>query len=85
MSTITRVTGLALAGVGLAHFAKPEAFESLTASAFPDDTRRHIAINGGIETLLGVGLAAPTTRRFAIIGSLCYLAYLGTNLIRHGR
>jgi uncharacterized membrane protein len=83
MSTTTRLTGLAIASVGLAHFAKPEAFESITKSAFPDNTRQHIAINGGIETLLGVGLAAPKTRRLAVIGALGYLAYLGANLIRN--
>ncbi|HME48715.1 hypothetical protein [Mycobacterium sp.] len=83
MSTITRLAGLAIATMGLAHFAKPEAFESITEMAFPDNTRQHIAINGGIETLLGVGLAAPQTRRLAVIGSLGYLAYLSANLIRN--
>lgn len=83
MATIIRLSGLVIASVGLAHFAKPEAFESITKSAFPDNTRQHIAINGGIETLLGVGLAAPKTRRLAVIGSMGYLAYLGANLIRN--
>lgn len=83
MSTITRLAGLTLASVGLAHFAKPEAFESITKPAFPDNTRQHIAINGGIETLLGVGLAAPKTRRLAVIGSLGFVAYLAVNLIRN--
>jgi uncharacterized membrane protein len=83
MSTIIRLSGLVIASVGLAHFAKPEAFESITKSAFPDNTRQHIAINGEIETLLGVGLAAPKTRRLAVIGSVGYLAYLGANLIRN--
>lgn len=85
MSTTTRLTGLAITGVGLAHFAKPEAFESLTRAAFPIDTRQHIAINGGIQTLLGVGLAAPGTRRLALMGALCFLVYLATNLIRQSR
>ncbi len=84
MSTITRLVGLAIATIGLAHFAKPEAFESITKTAFPDNTRQHIAINGGIETLLGVALAAPATRRLALIGSVGYLAYFGTNVIRNG-
>jgi uncharacterized membrane protein len=83
MSTVSKVTGLALAGIGLAQFAKPEAFESMTRTAFPDNTRQHIAINGGIETLLGVALATPRTRRIAVIGILCFLGHLGTNLIRN--
>ncbi|MBV9091589.1 MAG: hypothetical protein JO044_17065 [Mycobacteriaceae bacterium] len=85
MSAITRLTGLAITSVGLAHFAKPEAFEAITASVFPHNTGQHIAINGGIETLLGVALAAPKTRRLAVIGSLGYVAYLVTNLIRNSR
>ena len=59
MPAITRFAGLAVAGMGLAHCAKPEAFESITKSAIPGNTRQHIAINGGIETLLGAYLA-PT-------------------------
>jgi uncharacterized membrane protein len=85
MSAVTRLTGLAIASLGLAHFAKPEAFESMTKLAFPDDTRQHVAINGGIETLIGVGLATPRTRRLAVIGSVGYLAYFVTNLIRNSR
>jgi uncharacterized membrane protein len=85
MSAFTRLSGLAIASVGLAHFAKPEAFEAITKSAFPDNTRQHVAINGGIETLIGVALAAPRTRRLAVIGSVGYLAYFGTNLIRNSR
>ena len=82
MCTITRLTGVAIASMGLAHFARPEAFESITRTAFPDNTRQHVAINGGIESLLGVGLATPRTRRPAVIASLGYLAYLVANLIR---
>jgi uncharacterized membrane protein len=83
MSTIVRFAGLVIASIGLAHFAKPEAFESITKTAFRDNIRQHIAINGGIETLLGVGLAAPRTRRLAVIGALGYLGYLGANLARN--
>lgn len=38
-----RISGLgaALAAAGLAHFAKPEAFRSITATAFPNHTRRY--------------------------------------------
>ena len=84
MSSISRLAGLAIASIGLAHFAKPEAFEAITKAAFKDNIRQHIAINGGIQTLLGVGLATPRTRRVAVIGSVAYLAYLGGNVIRNG-
>lgn len=77
--------GVALAAVGLAHFAKPQAFESITASAFPDNPRRHTYINGGIETALGVGLVVPKTRRFAVAGVLGYLVYLIANTVRARR
>ena len=54
--------GAVLAAVGLAHFAKPEAFESITSAAFSDNIRRHTLVNGGIETALGVGMMVPRTR-----------------------
>lgn len=80
-----RILGLLLAAVGLAHFAKPGAFDSITASAFPNDTRRHTYINGGVETALGVALTAHKTRRLAAAGAVAYVAYLGLNVARARR
>ena len=77
------IAGLALAGTGLAHFARPELFESITAPAFPRNTRQSIYINGGIETALGLGLAAPKTRKLAVVGVLGYGAYLAGNVARN--
>ena len=77
--------GAALAAVGLAHFAKPQAFESITAAAFPTNTRRYTYVNGGIETALGVGLVVPRTRRFALAGVVGYVAYLILNAVRARR
>lgn len=77
------LAGLALAGAGAAHFVAPQLFESITKPAFPRDTDRHIKINGGIETALGLGLLAPKTRKLAAVGTLGYLAYLGANAIRN--
>jgi len=77
------IAGLALAGTGLAHFARPELFESITAPAFPRNTRQSIYINGGLETVLGLGLAAPKTRKLAIVGLLGYGAYLAGNVARN--
>lgn len=83
MANITRLVGLGLVGAGLAHFAKPEVFESLTASAFPTDTRQHVYTNGAIETALGVGLVLPQTRKLAVVGSLGYVGYLAANAKRN--
>ena len=85
MSARVPLIGAGLAAVGLAHFAKPEAFESITASAFPDNVRRHTLVNGGIETALGAGLVAPQTRRYAVAGVVGYLAYLIFSAVRARR
>ncbi len=79
---MVRIFGLLLAATGLAHFAKPTAFQSITESAFPTNTRQHTYINGGIETVLGVGLAARTTRKLAVAGLLGYGAYLAAAVVR---
>ena len=52
---VARVSGLALAGAGLAHFTSPRLWEPITKSAFPRNTRQHVYTNGGIETVLGLG------------------------------
>ncbi|BBX05030.1 hypothetical protein H7J93_24515 [Mycobacterium barrassiae] len=82
-SRVVKLVGLGLAGVGLSHFVKPQLFESITVSAFPRDTRQHIYINGGIETAIGLGLAAPKTRKLAALGTVGYLAYLAGNVARN--
>ena len=61
-----QLAGLGVAGYGLAHFARPQMFDSFTRQAFPRNTRQHIYINGGIETALGLGLAVPKTRKLAL-------------------
>jgi uncharacterized membrane protein len=82
-SRALKVVGLGLAGVGLAHFVRPQLFQSLTAQAFPRNTRQHLYIDGGIETVLGLGMAAPKTRRVALVGALGYGAYLAGNVARN--
>lgn len=81
-SGLARFTGLALAGVGLAHFTSPQLFEPITKPAFPRRTRQHVYTNGGIETMLGLAFSSRKTRSLAIIGSIGYVAYLGGNAIR---
>ncbi|MDT5013606.1 MAG: hypothetical protein QOH57_5223 [Mycobacterium sp.] len=83
MSKIATVGGLGLAGMGLAHFVKPDAFESVTATAFPENTQQHIMTDGAAETILGLALVVPKTRRLAIIGLLGYGGYLGANAFKN--
>lgn len=84
-SRLARVAALAVAVTGLTHLIKPQAWEPLTKPAFPNDTRRHVYTNGGIETALGLGLLARRTRKAALGGALAYVAYLGANAVRNGR
>ena len=76
---------MALAAIGLSHFARPQAFESITAAAFPDNIHRHTLIDGGIETAIGIGMIAPQTRKFALAGLVAYTIYLVTNVVRNRR
>ena len=80
---MAKLAGLAIAGVGVAHFVKPELFDDITAQAFPRDTRKHLYIDGGIETAIGLGLASQKTRKLAFVGLLGYGAYLAGNVVRN--
>lgn len=82
-SRAATVGGLALAGTGVAHFVVPQLFEGMTKPAFPNNTRQHVYIDGGIETAVGLGLAAKQTRKLAIIGLIGYLLYLTGNAVRN--
>lgn len=82
---LVTLAGLTVAAVGVSHFAKPALWESLTAQAFPRDTRKHVYTNGGIETALGLGLALPKTRKLAIIAGIGYVTYLGGAVARSAR
>ena len=80
---LMKLTGAAVAATGLSHFVRPELYESITASAFPDNTLQHTYIDGAIETAIGVGLIAPKTRKLAVAGLLAYGAYLGISVARN--
>jgi uncharacterized membrane protein len=82
-SRAATLVGLGVAGVGVAHFVKPALFDDLTRQAFPRDTRKHLYIDGAVETALGLGLAARKTRRLAIVGLIGYGAYLAGNVVRN--
>lgn len=74
--------GLALAAVGLSHFAAPKMYEPVTTAVFPENTRTHVYANGAIETAIGLGLVTRRTRPFAITGLLGYIVYLAGNVAR---
>ena len=82
-SRAAKVAGLAVAGIGLAHFTSPSLFDGITTQAFPRNSRQHLYINGGIETALGLGLSARQTRPLAVVGTIGYLAYLAGNVARN--
>ncbi|MET0701324.1 MAG: hypothetical protein ABWY93_16835 [Mycobacterium sp.] len=82
-SRVAQISGVVLAATGLAHYVKPEAFESITKSAFPRNTRQHTYVNGGLETALGLTLISPKTRKLALIGGIGYVVYLGSNAARN--
>ena len=82
---VARSSGLAIAGLGLAHFTSPRMWEPITKTAFPRNTRQHVYTNGGIETVLGLSFSSRQTRSLATVGLTGYLAYLGGNAIRHAQ
>ena len=82
-SHVATIAGVALAGAGVAHFVSPQVFDDITGQAFPRDTRKHVYIDGGIETAIGLGLTTRKTRRLAIIGLIGYGAYLAGNVARN--
>lgn len=82
-SAVATLAGLGLAGAGIAHFVKPELFDDITQQAFPRETRKHVFIDGGIETAIGLGLVSRKTRKLAVLGLLGYGAYLAGNVVRN--
>lgn len=82
-SPLATLAGVGLAAAGVAHFVKPELFEDITEQAFPRETRKHVYIDGGIETALGLGLVSRKTRKLAVVGLLGYGAYLAGNVVRN--
>lgn len=81
-SRAAKVAGLTLAATGLSHYVAPQLYEGMTKAAFPENTRTHVYIDGGIETAVGLGIAARKTRKLALAGLVAYLLYLGGNVVR---
>ncbi len=82
-STVARLSGLVVAGVGLSHFTSPQLFDGITRPAFPRNTRQRVYLHGGVETALGLGLSSAKTRPLAAVGTIGYLAYLAGNAARN--
>ncbi len=82
-STVARLAGLVVAGVGLSHFTSPQLFDGITRPAFPRNTRQRVYLHGGVETALGLGLSSAKTRPLAAVGTIGYLAYLAGNAARN--
>jgi hypothetical protein len=81
-SVLPKLIGLAIAGTGLAHFAVPQAFESITKPAFPENTREWIYANGATEALIGVAIFNSRTRVYGLVGLAGYVGFLGSRAVR---
>jgi uncharacterized membrane protein len=79
------LVGAAISAIGLAHIVRPELFASLNRQMFTRNIRRHVYINGAIETLIGVAMIAPRARRFVPVLGALYVTYLGGNIVRRRR
>ncbi|WP_231744605.1 DoxX-like family protein [Mycobacterium sp. GA-1199] len=61
---------------GAAHFVVPRLFDPVNRLGFPARARTFTYVNGGLETLMGLLMAIPRTRRLSTLVSACYVAYL---------
>ncbi|HEV7204972.1 MAG TPA: hypothetical protein VGN18_10195 [Jatrophihabitans sp.] len=77
--------GFVVAAVGAAHFVVPEAFEEITAAAFPQDTQDWIQRNGITEVAVGTALMVPPTRKLGVLGLLGYAGWLGYNAANNSK
>jgi uncharacterized membrane protein len=58
---------------GVAHFARPDFFESIVPDWFPNPKRAN-QISGAAEIALGLGLLVPQTRRISAFGLVALVA-----------
>lgn len=78
-----QLVGLGMSAAGLAHLFAPRLFEPMVAAVFAEDVRKHVFINGCVETALGAGVAVGRVRSFAIVATIGYVAYLAGNFLRN--
>ncbi|MCV7257195.1 hypothetical protein [Mycobacterium shimoidei] len=77
------IGGVAVTACGLAHFAWPRRFEALNRKlGFTHNTRLHVFVNGGLETVLGLTLMSSRTRTANVALSIGYPIYLTLNVLR---
>lgn len=81
-SVLPKLIGLGVAGTGLAHFVVPQAFESITKLAFPENTREWTYANGASETLIGLALSNSRSRVYGLIGVVAYVGFLGRRVVQ---
>jgi uncharacterized membrane protein len=71
-----RTLGVLVAAAGAAHFARPDVFEQVTKTAFPDDTAAWVQRNGATEVAIGAALVLKPTRKLGVVGLLGYTGWL---------
>jgi uncharacterized membrane protein len=59
--------GAIFVGAGIAHFSKPDFFESIVPDWFPDATLANRA-SGAAEFVFGLGMFHPRTRKLSALG-----------------
>ncbi|MED5810864.1 hypothetical protein VST63_00705 [Mycolicibacterium sp. 050232] len=78
-----QLLAIVITGTGLAHFAMPSQFDPINRQlGFLTNTRRHVYLNGGIETAIGVLSARQATRKAALGVGLAYSTYLTGHAVR---
>ncbi|MGE2719576.1 hypothetical protein [Mycolicibacterium celeriflavum] len=69
--------------IGVAHFVKPSLFEPLNEIlGFQHETRRHVLINGAVETAIGLTMMIRPLRKLLPLLSIGYPTYLTVAFIR---
>jgi uncharacterized membrane protein len=75
-----RTLGVLVAGTGAAHFARPDVFEQVTKTVFPDDTAEWVKRNGATEVAIGAALVLKPTRKLGVLGLLGYTGWLASRV-----
>ncbi|MGV0791505.1 MauE/DoxX family redox-associated membrane protein [Mycolicibacterium sp. XJ1819] len=76
-----QLLGLMVSLIGAAHFVVPRLFDPVNRLGFPTRARTFTYVNGGLETLLGLLMAVPRTRRLSMAVSACYVTYLTVAIV----
>ena len=82
LESYATILGVGFGVLGPAHLLCPRAFEGVNRLAFDRNIRRHIVINGIIETALGLAILTPRTRHAACAATAVYGTYFIANVLR---